>query len=125
MRAFKLLIGFAFVLALGATGAWLARGEFDRHFMLNGRFFVLNAVGKEAEITLRFPSGVERIMPLRDGAVSEFVLRETGEGSIEVLVDGDSRDRVGYVTSFNPLVVLVVGENKTRYSQINPALALP
>jgi hypothetical protein len=36
--------------------------------------------------------------------------------------DGENRDQVGYVTSMNSIVVLVIGEEQTEFSQIFPSL---
>jgi hypothetical protein len=125
MRVPKLTLCLILGLLAGAVGSWFLRAAYDRHFMLNGRIYVLNAIGQDAVVTLKFPSGVVRTLALKQGASREFVLHDTGEGSVAVLIDEELRDHVGYVTAMNPMILLVVGEKTTQYSQINPALPLP
>ena len=58
---------------------------------------------------------------LKSGSV-DFMITNTGEGSITVIIDGKVRDQVGYVTSMNSIVVLTIGEDHTGYSKIFPPL---
>lgn len=118
----KAMILFATATVLGGTLCWLTRGVYDRHFMMEGTFHVVSHCTEAHEILLKFPSGKTKTFKLGPGAVTDFRLKETGEGSIKVSLDGDSRDAVGYVTSMNHIVVLVIGEEATGFSQIFPAL---
>lgn len=118
----KAMILFATVAMLSGVSAWVIRGEYDRHFMMEGTFHVVNHSSKAHQILLTFPSGTTKRFRLGPGAVTDFKLTETGEGSITVSLDGEFRDAAGYVTSMNSIVVLVIGEETTGFSQIFPGL---
>ena len=116
------MILFATAGMLSGVLTWVIRGEYDRHFMMEGAFHVVSHSSKAHEILLKFPSGKTKEFKLEAGAVTDFRLMETGEGSIMVSLDGEFRDLVGYVTSMNSMIVLVIGEETTGFSQIFPSL---
>ncbi|MCP4848050.1 MAG: hypothetical protein GY899_08910 [Verrucomicrobiaceae bacterium] len=102
--------------------AWIARGVYDHHFMMEGAFHVVSHSAKAQEVLLKFPSGKTKAFNLKPGASTDFRLMETGEGSIAVSLNGKPRATVGYVTTMNGIVVLVIGDKTTSFSQIFPAL---
>ena len=118
----KAMILFVTAAVLSGTASWIARGVYDHHFMRDGTFHVVSHCTEAHEILLKFPSGKTKEFKLEPGAVTDFRLMKTGEGSITVSLDGEFRDAVGYVTSMNSIVVLVIGEETTGFSQIFPAL---
>ncbi len=118
----KAIILFTTLAMLSGGISWIARGKYDHYFMMEGAFHVINHGKGTHEVLLRFPSGKTKKFNLGAGATTHFRLKETGEGSIEVTLDGKARDEVGYVTSMNGIVVLVIGEKTTNFSQIFPAI---
>ena len=119
----KAMILFATTTVLSGTLCWLTRGVYDRHFMMEGVFHVVSHSSEAHQILLKFPSGKTKKFTLDPGAVTNFRLKGTGEGYIAVNLDGEARDLVGYVTSMNSIVVLVIGEKTTNFSQIFPGHA--
>ena len=117
----KAIILFTASTLLAGTLAWMMRGIYDRHLMIEGAFHVVSHSTKAHEVLLKFPSGETKEFSLNPGAVTDFRLMETGEGSITVSLDGKPRDAVGYVTSINGMIVLVIGDETTGFSQIFPA----
>jgi hypothetical protein len=117
-------VGLLIVLSLfiGGLFSWILRGEYDEHLMMEGHFHIVSNTKQDHRVTLRFPSGKQMDFNLKKGDSVDFKLYETGEGSIAVSIDGNLRDHVGYVTSMNSIVVLVIGEEETLFSQIYPLL---
>jgi hypothetical protein len=105
-------------LCLTAAAAWTARGFHDEHFLLEGRVHVINHAQVGRRVTLSFPSGASTELDLPARGSVDLLVPETGEGSIRVAIDGVERDEVGYVTSINDPIVLVVGEHATTFSQV-------
>ena len=118
----KAIILFTTAAVLSGGISWLVRGEYDRHFMMEGVFHVVSHSSKAHQVLLKFPSGKTKKFTLGPAAVTNFRLKGTGEGYIAVTLDGEARDEVGYVTSMNSIVVLVIGEKTTNFSQIFPAI---
>ena len=114
----KTIILFLSGSIMGLILAWIARGVYDRHFLMEGSFHVVNHSGTAHNISLRFPSGKTKAFSMDPGSSQDFRVNDTGEGSITVNVDGSDRDQVGYVTSFNNMIVLVIGEERSRFSQV-------
>lgn len=102
--------------------AWIARGVYDQHFMLEGYYHVVGSSKKDQKIILGFPSGQKVKFELKKQGVFDFKLKETGEGSISVSVNGAMREKVGYVTSMNSMIVLVIGDKEVSFTQIFPSL---
>ena len=118
----KAMILLLIAVMLGGTLSWLVRGEYDRVFMMEGVFHVVSHSSEAHQILLKFPSRKTKKITLDPGAVTNFRLKGTGEGYIAVNLDGEARDEVGYVTSMNGIVVLVIGEKTTNFSQINQGI---
>ncbi len=118
----KAIILFTASTLLAGILAWMGRGVYDRHFMMQGAFHIVSHSSEAHEVLLKFPSGKTKKFNLQPGATTDFRLMETGEGSIMVSLGGKPRDTVGYVTSMNDIVVLVIGDEATGFSQIFPAL---
>ncbi|MCC5661521.1 hypothetical protein LC608_32150 [Nostoc sp. XA010] len=112
------------VISLFVSGllTWIGRGEYDKDFMMNGYFHVVSNANQDHEVVLGFPSQKLQKFSLKKGGSFDFKLDDTGEGSISVSIDGKVRDKIGYVTSMNNTVVLVVGDERTEFSQIFPSL---
>lgn len=109
-------------LFISGVSAWILRGEFDKHFMMEGYFHIVSNAQQDYEVGLKFPSGEQIQFDLKAGSSFGFRQLDTGEGDVTVFIDGEIRDQVGYVTSMNNIVVLVIGEQRTEFSQIFPAL---
>jgi len=126
MRILKIILLSASCLFVGALVggilSWMVRGAWDEQFMLEGRFHVVSVLNEDHDVTLRFPSGRQVNFPLEKGSTEDFRVTGTGEGSVEVLVDGAPKGRVGYVTSMNTQIILVITENGVRVSRIYPSL---
>ena len=116
----KAIILFTSGAMMGLILAWIARGVYDRHFMMEGSFHVVNHSKASHNISLRFPSGKTKALAMAPGSSQDFRLYDTGEGSITVNVNGSDRDQVGYVSSLNSMIVLVIGEKHTGFSQVFP-----
>jgi hypothetical protein len=112
------------VAAFTASSAWIARGLFDELVRDEGVFHVVNATAEEHIIELRFPSGVELGQRVAAGSSMDLRVNETGEGAIEVRVDGVSRGPVGYVTSLNGVSVVTLTEDDAVFTQVSSQLAL-
>ena len=112
----------ALAVAVCAGASWVLRGMYDRTFMLEGVFLVTNAGGGETRVELTFPSGESREFQLGKGAFRTFVLKDTGEGGIEVRVGDGPVITTGYVTSFNDLCIIAVGDSTVSFSQLIPAM---
>lgn len=110
----------ALAVAVCAGAAWMLRGMYDRIFMLEGVFLVTNAGGSDIRVELTFPSGESREFQLGKGASRTFVLSDTGEGGIEVRVGDGAVITTGYVTSFNDLCFIAVGDSTVSFSQLIP-----
>ena len=110
-------------LILGGLCAWILRREYDKIFMMEGHFHVMSTAKQDHDVVLEFPSGKEVSFNLKKSGLFDFKQSDTGEGSITVSIDGEVRDQVGYVTSMNGIVVLVIGDGKTETSQIFPSLS--
>jgi len=119
MPNMKLLLIAVVALCLTAGAAWTARGFYDEHFLLEGRIHVVNHAPMDRRVTLSFPSGASTELDLPARGSVDLLVPETGEGSIRVAIDGVERDEVGYVTSINDPIVLVVGEHATSFSQVS------
>lgn len=91
--------------------------------MMEGHFHIMSNAKLDHKVGLNFPSGKHLIFNLKKGGSVDFKLPDTGEGSITISIDGVVRDHVGYVTSMNSIVVLVIGEEQTEFSQIFPSLS--
>ncbi|NES85804.1 MAG: hypothetical protein F6K10_32890 [Moorea sp. SIO2B7] len=106
----------------GSLLSWVIRGMYDQNFMMEGYFHVVSNAKQDREIALRFPSGKQVDFTLKKGSSFDFKLSNTGEGSIAIVIDGTLREQVGYVTSMNSMVVLVIGNEQTHFSQVFPSL---
>ena len=104
-------------LIVGGT-TWFARGLYDETFLYEGRFHVVNATDAEREIVLTFPSGNAWEATLAPSQTSDFVMKKTGEGAIQVQSDGRDLGTIGYVTSYNNLSAIVIRQDSAIFSQI-------
>ena len=116
-KAIKGILLFLSGAIIGLILAWIARGVYDRYFEMKGYFHVVNHSSTAHDISLRFPSGKTKAFSMKPGSSQDFRVNDTGEGSITINVDGNDRDQVGYVTSINHMVVLVIGEERSSFSQ--------
>ena len=114
----KAIILFLSGAITGLILAWIARGVYDRYFFMEGSFHVVNHSSAAHNISLRFPSGKTKAFSMKPGSSQDFRINDTGEGSITVNVDGSDRDQVGYVTSSNNMIVLVIGDDHSGFSQV-------
>lgn len=122
MKTIKALLLTLASLIVGLLCAWVLRGEFDRHFMMEGHFHIVSTASENFDVVLNFPSGENESFKLKSGGTYSFKQTNTGEGSIAVVLNGKQRDEVGYVTSLNDIIVLTVGDKETGFSQIFPLL---
>lgn len=122
MEMIRNIIFAVLFFLLGGSAAWVARGEYDKYFMLEGRFHVVSHANQDYQVILEFPSGKDVEFELKQNGTFDFVMPETGEGAILVIIDGDVHDSIGYVTSTNSLIVLTISDNQTTFSQIFPSL---
>jgi len=108
------------LLLVFVATTWLGRGLYDKLFMLEGQLFVVNATAEDHMITLTFPLGEEVKIDLNAGDSSRFVIGKTGEGSIDVTIDGVAKGDVGYLTSMNGMVIITIAEDSVIFSQFSP-----
>jgi hypothetical protein len=122
MKAAKTALTIIGALFIGGLCSWILRGEYDQHFMMEGHFHIVSNAQQDHDITIIFPSEKQIHFTLKQGGTFDFRQLNTGEGSVAISIDGKLRDQVGYVTSMNSIVVLVIGDTQTQFSQIFPAL---
>ncbi len=94
------------------------RGVYNEFFMYHDHFYLINDSVADASIDVQFPSGTKRHFDLKKGASKDFVVYDTGEGGIFIFVNGEPRHPDSYVTSMNPLTILVVNDKTTSFSQV-------
>ena len=111
-----LLSGLLMSVVAGG-GLWIARGIYDEIMMDDGVFHVINADASQRSIELTFPSGERRGAVIQSGQAIDFHVENTGEGSVMVTADGEHVGSVGYVTSINSLIVIVVQPEGALFSQ--------
>jgi len=122
MKRVVRVLAVTMVIAACSGAAWVLRGVYDRMFMLEGVFLVTNAGGSDIQVGLTFPSGESRVFQLGRGASCTFVLKDTGEGGIDVRVGDGPVTTTGYVTSINDMCVIAVGDSTVSFSQIIPGM---
>ncbi|MDP6988159.1 MAG: hypothetical protein QF903_01605 [Planctomycetota bacterium] len=105
----------AAVVAAGI--AWVARGIYDEIAMDEGVFHVVNAAATQRTIELALPSGERRSAVIESGQAVDFHVENAGEGAVSVMADAEVVDSVGYVTTHNGLVVIVVQSDRALFSQ--------
>lgn len=88
--------------------------------MTEGRILVVNSTAATHKIQLSFPSGKLLDFNLTSGTSSEARVRDTGEGSVRVVVDGTRSEDIGYVTSRNSMMVVTISDSTIVFSQITP-----
>jgi hypothetical protein len=122
MRFLKIAGSLILVGLIGAALAWFARGVWDEQFLMEGHFHVTNHSDENVDVELQFPSGAKFDCELQGSGSADFRIKNTGEGSVKVLVNGKVVDSVGYVTSMNSIVILSVSESRVVFSQIFPSI---
>ena len=118
LKTGKITVMILLLIFVAAT--WLGRGLYDKLFMLEGQVFVVNATAEDHTIKLTFPLGEELKVNLKTGDSSRFVIGKTGEGSIDVTIDGNGKDEVGYLTTKNGMMILTIAEDSVIFSQFSP-----
>ena len=118
LKTGKITVMILLLIFVAAT--WLGRGLYDKLFMLEGQVFVVNATAENHTIKLTFPLGEELKVNLKTGDSSRFVIGKTGEGSIDVTIDGTGKDDVGYLTTKNGMMILTIAEDSVIFSQFSP-----
>lgn len=108
------------LLLVFVATTWFGRGLYDKLFMLEGQVLLVNATAEDHTIKLTFPLGEELKVDLKAGDSSRFVIGKTGEGSIDVTIDGTGKDDVGYLTTMNGIVILTIAEDSIIFSQFSP-----
>jgi hypothetical protein len=106
---------------------WEGKEFLDETYMLEGRFMIVNASASEHRIGVTFPSGKQFEATIRGGGSHTVEIDDTGEGGLQVTVDGTPRTKkngVGYVTGINPMMVVVVGDDHLSAHQVIPGIAL-
>jgi len=120
MPPFKNKIFLIFTGLVMGLLAWSARGFYDELTLLEGHFHVVNHSEEEVEVSVKFPSGKSFEGTISRLGSVDFVVQETGEGSVEVTLNGKIVKKVGYVTSMNNIVVLTISPENVTFSQIFP-----
>ena len=108
MRTILLTILAAFI---AGGSAWFGRGIYDRIYMLEGCFMVVNMSSEDHGIRVRFPSGESWEKRVQSRGSHSFRVGDTGEGGVSVFLSDSeitSKNGAGYVTSINSPKVLIV-----------------
>jgi hypothetical protein len=113
------MIAWMILCPILVGAAWFGRGLYDRLFMLEGQIVVVNATAEDHMVRIVFPANEEMEINLKAGDSSRSLVGKTGEGPIDVTIDGTPRDEVGYVTSMNGLIILTIDEDRVIFSQIS------
>ena len=112
-------IAVVILLLIVVAATWIGRGLYDRLFILEGHVVAVNATAEDHTIGFAFPAGDEIEIDLKAGASLQFEVAKTGEGSVDVTIDGTRREEVGYVTSMNGMIVLTIAEDRVTFSQVS------
>lgn len=112
-------VALAILLPVLVAATWFGKGLYDRMFMLEGHVVVVNATAEDHQITFAFPSGQKTEVALKAGTSLRSLVGKTGEGSVDIVIDGTRREEVGYVTSMNGLIILTIGEDRVVFSQVS------
>ncbi|MGK7939808.1 MAG: hypothetical protein AB4062_06590 [Crocosphaera sp.] len=104
---------------VAVVGSWFVRGFYDELMLYKGYFHVINGTDNNKTIELTFPSGESKNANINPGNLNTFVVFNTGEGSISIKSDGQDLGNVGYITTFNPPIVIVVMDDKVIFSYIS------
>ena len=112
-------IALVILLPVLVTATWFGKGLYDRIFMLEGHVVVVNATAEDHKIQCSFPSGQKLEVALKAGTSLRSLVGKTGEGSVDIVIDGTRREEVGYVTSMNGLIILTIGEDRIVLSQVS------
>lgn len=122
MKYLKTIILILIFGVIGIFMGWLFRGIYDNAFMMNGYFHILNNTKNDHAIALKFPSGKIIAFNIKADRSIDQKIMDTGEGGIIVTIDGKDRAPVGYVTTMNNPIVLVINDDSISFSQIFPSL---
>ena len=115
------LVALIAILPVAIIATWLARGVYDEIFLLDGHVLVVNATEEPRQIQLVFPSGEQMDLEIVNGGSASATVESTGEGSVEVIIDGGVRkERVGYVTAMNSLIIITVSDERVVFSHVSP-----
>lgn len=114
----KIFLGIAAGIILCGTG-WLACLVYTKITLLEGKFFIINNTEKDANIVIRFPSGRTHNFLVRSNWKMDFTEKNTGEGSIQINLNGTHLKPIGYVTSYNSLTILSLSEGKSNDIKIS------
>lgn len=112
-------IALMILLPIVVAATWFGRGLYDRLFILEGQVVAVNATANDRTGRFVFPSGEEIKADLKAGVSSQFVVGKTGEGSVDVTVDGIPGGEVGYVTSRNGMIIFTIDEDSVFFSQVS------
>jgi len=112
-------IALVILFPIFVAATWFGRGLYDKLFMLEGQVVVVNATAEDHTVRLVFPAGEEMEVDLKAGVSSRSVVGKTGEGAVDVTIDGTPRDEVGYVTSMNGLIILTIDEDRVIFSRVS------
>ncbi|WP_107667369.1 hypothetical protein [Cyanothece sp. BG0011] len=109
---------YVILTTVAVIGSWFARGVYDDLKFYNGYCHVINGTEEDKIIELTFPSGESTKANIQPRNLTTFAVSNTGEGSIAVKSDGQEIGNVGYVTSFNPPIIIVVMDNKIVFQYL-------
>lgn len=88
-------------------------------FLHTGLFRTLNYSNSTYDVKLSFPSGEERIFTLEPKEFIDISVKNTGEGSIKVLLNNDTEENIGYVTHFNnPIMISIDSQNQITFDYL-------
>lgn len=113
------------IAAICAATAWIGRGAYDELQMDEGVFHVVNADDAQRTIELAFPSGERRRSVIDAGQAVDFAVKNTGEGAVAVMSDGEVVGAAGYFTSHNDFSIVVVQADGVLISQYRRGQAPP
>lgn len=82
MKSAKIALFIVISLFVSGLLTWIARGEYDKHFMMDGYFHVVSNANQDHEVILEFTSQKQMNFSLKKGGSFNFKLDDTGEGSI-------------------------------------------
>ncbi|EAZ92056.1 hypothetical protein [Crocosphaera chwakensis] len=117
-KKYVILTTYIISMILAVAGSWFARGVYDELILYKGYFHVINGTENQKKIELTFPSGESTNVNISSENMNTFVVSNTGEGSIAVKSDNQDLANVGYVSSFNPPIIIVIMDNKVVFQYI-------
>lgn|GEM_PF-6233171 len=120
-KRFGVAIQITLLVLVALTAGWLLRGAYDDTVGSWNSYTVVNLTDQDRKVEISFPSG-RREAFIAGRTPYRLKQHDTGEGSLNVTVDGEDLGTHGYVSGMNPPQIIVIAENTSGlYMRMMPA----